>query len=212
MTPESNLGQSCAGTPVSKVALARCASSAVATLEASRVPDSCESYRRLGGADVESTFGIELDIPGFKQVNIRHLVLGFNGTLALDGVLLPGVAERLALLSSHVHIHVVTADTFGTAEAQVAGLPVSLHHVGQEAQAKAKRMAVLRFGSETVLAVGNGRNDQQMISSAAIGIAVIHREGAAGLSLTAADVVVTDVLHALDLLLFPQRLVATLRS
>ena len=35
------------------------------------------------------------DIPGSPPLRIRHLVLDLNGTLALDGRLLPGVAEAL---------------------------------------------------------------------------------------------------------------------
>jgi soluble P-type ATPase len=51
-----------------------------------------------------------------------------------------------------------------------------------------------------------------MLRSAALGIAVIQREGAAAAALLEADVVVTDVRDALDLLLNPLRLVAGLRS
>lgn len=156
--------------------------------------------------------GIELDIPGFKQVLVEHLILDFNGTLALDGELRPGVAERLHELDELVRIHVVTADTFGSATWQLEGLPVELAVLEEEHQAKAKRMAVLRHGSEKVIAIGNGRNDQQMVATAAIGIAVIQGEGAAGPTLGSADVVVTDILQALDLLLNPRRLVATLRA
>jgi len=156
--------------------------------------------------------GIELRIPGFKDVLVEHLVLDFNGTLALDGELRPGVAERLALLAAHVHLHVVTADTFGSAAQQLAGLPLTLAVLEDESQAKAKRMAVLRLGSDKVVAIGNGRNDQQMLATASIGILVIQNEGASAASLTGADIVVTDVLQALDLLLHPQRLIATLRA
>ena len=155
---------------------------------------------------------IEIDIPGFKQIAVDHLVLDFNGTLAVDGVLRPGVVERLEELSRHVQIDVVTADTFGTAASQLAGLPVNLVVLGEESQAKAKRMAVLRYGSDSVIAIGNGRNDQQMLAAAVIGILVIQKEGAAGAALASADIVVTSILEALDLLLHPRRLVATLRA
>ncbi len=156
--------------------------------------------------------GIELNIRGFKHLRIEHLVLDFNGTLALDGELRAGVADRLRELAEVLHIYVVTADTFGTAAAQLVGLPVEVVILPEENQAKAKRMAVLRHGSEKVIAIGNGRNDQQMIATAAIGIAVIQREGAAGAALISADIVTTDILQALDLLLKPQRLIATLRA
>jgi soluble P-type ATPase len=62
-----------------------------------------------------------------------------------------------------------------------------------------------------VAAIGNGRNDQLMLAAAALGIAVVQEEGAAIESLSAADVVLPDIRSALDLLLFPKRLIATLR-
>jgi soluble P-type ATPase len=59
--------------------------------------------------------------------------------------------------------------------------------------------------------VGNGFDDHLMLHSAALGIAVILGEGAASKTLFEADVVCTSIASALDLLLFPQRLAATLR-
>ena len=49
-------------------------------------------------------------------------------------------------------------------------------------------------------------------TAAALGLAVIQREGAAAETLNAADVVCGDILSALELLTNPLRLVATLRS
>jgi soluble P-type ATPase len=68
------------------------------------------------------------------------------------------------------------------------------------------------LGAEHVVAVGNGRNDVAMFEAAALGIAVLGPEGAAGVLLQVADVVVPDVYVALELLLHPRRLKATLRA
>lgn len=62
-----------------------------------------------------------------------------------------------------------------------------------------------------VAAVGNGANDAAMLREAALGIAVLGPEGLAAEALLAADVLVRDVRDALDLLLQPERLVATWR-
>jgi soluble P-type ATPase len=51
-----------------------------------------------------------------------------------------------------------------------------------------------------------------MLKEAILGIAVIQEEGAAVESLVAADIVTRSILDALDLLLRPLRLTATLRS
>jgi len=155
---------------------------------------------------------ISIDIPGFRQLELAHLVLDYNGMLALDGKLLPGVAEQLAGVAPTICIHVITADTFGLAEAQLAGLPIELTITPGESQAEAKLQFVSELGANTVVAIGNGRNDREMLRAAALGIALIQREGGAAETLASADVVCTSVLDALELLRHPKRLVATLRS
>jgi soluble P-type ATPase len=50
-----------------------------------------------------------------------------------------------------------------------------------------------------------------MVASAALGIAVVQEEGASTETISVADVVMPDILSALDILLFPKRLIATLR-
>ncbi|WP_217995181.1 ATPase P [Methylogaea oryzae] len=114
---------------------------------------------------------IEVNIPGFGDLQLFHLVLDYNGTLALDGTRLPGVAEALAALSRDLQIHVVTADTYGLAASQLAGLPVKLTILPAGAQADAKRDFVTALGAASVAAIGNGRNDRKMLDAAAIGIA-----------------------------------------
>jgi soluble P-type ATPase len=71
---------------------------------------------------------------------------------------------------------------------------------------------IAQLGRKTVAAVGNGRNDRLMLQAAGLGIAVIGPECAAAEALAAADIVAPNILAALDLLLNPLRLVATLRS
>ena len=58
-------------------------------------------------------------IPGSETLQIDNLVLDYNGTLATDGFLDEGVAERLEkLASSGLSLHVITADTSGTVAAE----------------------------------------------------------------------------------------------
>jgi soluble P-type ATPase len=124
-------------------------------------------------------------------------------------MLLPGVAERLATLSQSLRITVLTADTFGTASAQLKGLPVEVRIVQTGAE---KADAVRAMVSEKVIAIGNGRNDMPMMEIAGLAIAVIGPEGAACEILRVADVVVKDIHDALDLVSHPFRLKATLRD
>ena len=160
---------------------------------------------------------IEVEIPGGAVLAIENVVLDMNGTLAVDGKLLEGVAERVRLLAERVQVTVLTADTHGGArhlEKELGVRTVVLKRgdspkPAPEDQQKADFVGSL--GAKHTAAVGNGTNDARMLQECALGICVVGREGAAAATLAAADVVVCDVRDALDLLLKPIRLVATLR-
>lgn len=154
---------------------------------------------------------IEIDIPDFGDLQLAHLVLDYNGTIAMDGRLITGVAERLAMLAEMLTVHVVTADTFGGASEQLAELLVTIHLLPPGSQDIAKLHYIEKLGAARMVCIGNGRNDVRMLDAAALGIAVVQREGAATAALLAADVVTTDIVDALDILTNPLRLTATLR-
>jgi soluble P-type ATPase len=151
------------------------------------------------------------EIPGLGNLALNHLVLDYNGTLAVDGELLPGVAEGLRALASDLSIHVLTADTFGKAAKGLAGLPCDLAVLPPGEQDLAKRDFVFKLGADQCACMGNGRNDRLMLEAAGLGVAVILGEGAAGVTLAAADIVCTSITAALELLRHPLRLAATLR-
>lgn len=155
---------------------------------------------------------IETSIAGFGTLRLAHVVCDYNGTLALDGRLLPGVRERFVRLCANVELHVITADTFGLAAAELAGLPASLVVLPPESQADAKLRFIEKLGATACVAIGNGRNDRKMLNAAGLGIALIQNEGAAVETITCAKIVATNIVDALDLLLNPKRLIATLRS
>ena len=155
---------------------------------------------------------LTFDIPGYKVLRLAHLVMDYNGTLAVDGKLVDGVAIRLETLAKDLHIHVITADTFGLVQSQLAALPCQVSVLGKENQAEAKLRYVQELGLEQTVCIGNGRNDRLMLKAAALGLAVVLAEGIAGETIQAADVVSRSINDALDLLLNPLRLTATLRS
>ena len=76
----------------------------------------------------------------------------------------------------------------------------------------AKRGIVEELGTEVTVAIGNGRNDTQMMQAATFSIAVIGAEGTAFETLAVADVVTNNIHTALGMLQHQKRLVATLRS
>jgi len=155
---------------------------------------------------------IELDIPGRGNLQLTYLVLDVNGTIALDGQLLDGMARRLSLLKDRLEIHLLTADTHGR-QAEIdqrLGLQAVRIQAGREAAQKAGY--VRRLGAEKVVAIGQGANDAGMLESAGLGIGVLSPEGLALEALLAADLVMPDIFAALDLFEKPLRIVASLRK
>ncbi|HET7375414.1 MAG TPA: HAD hydrolase family protein [Anaerolineae bacterium] len=155
---------------------------------------------------------IDLQIPGREIVQLQYAVFDVNGTLAIGGVLIDGVEDRIALLRRTLEVRLITADTHGRQTDIDRQLKLKADRLtpGDERQQKAEY--VRQLGAPKVVSIGNGANDVEMLKAAAIGIAVIGREGVASEAVAAADVVMLNVLDVIDLLLNPKRLVATLRQ
>jgi P-type E1-E2 ATPase len=155
---------------------------------------------------------LEVDVPGWRKLQLEHLLLDVNGTLTRDGVLLPGVQSRVDGLRSMVQVRLLSADTFGRLDAIAGELGVEGQRLQPgEPEALQKGRVARELGSQRVVAIGNGANDAHMLKAAALGIAVLGPEGLAMAALVEADVLVASIEDALDLLSNPKRLVATLR-
>lgn len=155
---------------------------------------------------------IELFVPGRGTIQLNHLVCDVNGTIALDGKLLEGVGRSLKILSDRLQIHLITADTHGAQNQIDFQLSTRAHILQPGDEARQKAEFVQSLGADQVAAVGQGRNDAEMLRAAAVGICVLSREGTSLETLQAADVLVPDILSALELLEKPLRLIATLRK
>jgi soluble P-type ATPase len=155
---------------------------------------------------------IELNIPGRGVVKLEHLVCDVNGTLALDGQLLPDIPIRLRNLRDRLAIHLLTADTHGQQTAIDQQLGLQSVRISPGAEGAQKADYILRLGADTVVAIGQGANDAGMLKAAAVGICVLSPEGAAIETLLNADLVVPDIQNAFELLDKPLRIVATLRK
>ncbi len=154
---------------------------------------------------------ISIDIPEYKKIEAAHLVLDYNGTMAISGILIEGIKPILEMLSSKLIIHILTADTFETAKKELSGINCKLEVLSPGLQDMQKELYIFNLGEENVISIGNGMNDYLMLKAAALGIAVIQKEGTAIKALLNADIVCNSILDALELLLYPERIVATLR-
>jgi soluble P-type ATPase len=128
-----------------------------------------------------------MEIPGRGEYTIACLVLDMNGTIATDGRIPDKVRDKINLLAKVVRLD-----------------------AGKEAPQK--EQFIKKLGPDKTIAVGNGYNDHLMVREAAVGIAVIGTEGAARETIANADVVVNEMVDALDLILKPLRHQATLRK
>jgi len=159
--------------------------------------------------------GITIDIPGFGKLQINAILSDYTGTLAFSGKLVTGVIDRLLLLAQLVDIHVVTADSFGTAEKELRGLPLVCKRLEGEKEDVQKQRYAEELNPRYVASFGNGNNDRLHMKlvkeSGGVTVAVDNGEGCAHEAIRNANVIVHGAANALDLLLEPTRLRATLR-
>jgi soluble P-type ATPase len=154
---------------------------------------------------------IEMIVPGRGSFAIGHLILDLNGTIALDGKIIPGVRERVVKLSRALNVTVVTADTHGNAERLIEELPVNIRRIRESEEDRQKLEVLLEKGAAATVCIGNGRNDVLMLKESVLGICIAGGEGASVEAMLVSDIVVTAIEDALDLLLEPGRAIATLR-
>jgi len=154
---------------------------------------------------------LTISIPDAREITLEHLVLDMNGTLAKDGVLLPGIKALLDQIKPLLAIHLITADTHGGGQEAARSLGIRFHKMTPGPGGPQKLALLQKLGPESVVAMGNGVNDALMLEAAALGVAVNGGEGSAVAAIMAADIYIPDILDALDLLLHPDRIRATLR-
>jgi soluble P-type ATPase len=148
---------------------------------------------------------------------ILSLISDYTGTLSLDGKLSVGVKGGLLKLSRTLNVHIITADTFGIAAQELAGLLIEIHRLkGPGGDHDLQKLQFLEgFDSRTVVALGNGNNDRLLLKTVKEGgglaIAVENGEGCAVDSIQSANLLITGASNALGLLLEKDRLKATLR-
>lgn len=154
---------------------------------------------------------ITIEIPGRDALAIEHVLLDYNGTIAVDGVLASGVRECMAQLAERAHVAVLTADTYGTAKAQCAPLGVEVVTFPREGAAAFKQAYAQKLDGQ-IACLGNGFNDVGMFDQADLAIAVLDTEGTYAGLLSHADILARSAEEGLSLLLNLDRMRATLRT
>ncbi len=153
-----------------------------------------------------------IDIPNFKTLKIRHIICDYNGTIATDGSVQSSIKPLFEKLCKNYNIHVITADTFGSVHKELNGYPVTIKVLKTSNHTQEKAEYIRSLDASESVAIGNGNNDLAMLKEATIGIALLGDEGCSGATLLNSDIVCKSIQDALELFLYPKRLIATLRK
>ena len=153
----------------------------------------------------------EINIPNFKTLRLVHAIFDYNGTVAKDGKLNPLTKERIMQLAERYKVHIITADTFGSVARECSDLDAKVVVLQSSDHTSEKGAYIQSLGASSCVAFGNGANDVMMLQKAALGIGLIQEEGCALATLQASDIVCRSIDDAIELLLYPKRLIATLR-
>ncbi len=154
---------------------------------------------------------LNIDIPGYGNLELENIVLDYNGTIAKDGKFISELERLISDLSKVFKIYVITADTFGTVEKNLKNLDVTIKKLVGNSEREEKQLFIKELGSNKTAAIGNGNNDSLMLSEAQLGICIVGEEGCARGALENSDIAIGNIKLALELFENPKRLIATLR-
>jgi soluble P-type ATPase len=153
---------------------------------------------------------ITIQRPGQEVLDIEFILIDFEGTLASDRRVHPKAKDKINLLSKRAKIYILVNEKNEQVLEVLRKVKAEIMHV-PEGNASDKKLNLLRqLGANRTVAIGNGRDDALMVEEAVLGICVTSKEGTASETIQKADVVVSNILDALDFLLKPLRQKATL--
>jgi len=138
--------------------------------------------------------------------------LDFNGTIAVDGKLIDGVADMINKLSTSLNFFVVTADTYKSVEKELVGVNCKVINLSNSQKFTSKLEVLISLGKEQTLCIGNGFNDRIVLKESVLGISVLQEEGLSTAALVASDFVCKSIIDVFSCIENPDRIKATLRG
>ena len=153
---------------------------------------------------------ITMERPGQEPLRIEYILIDFEGTLAVDRRVDPKAKDKMNLLSRRTKIYVLAQGQDQVAKEVLKKVTAEVVHLKEGESSQGKLNLLNELGPQRTVAIGNGLDDVAMVENAGLGICVISREGTASEMLEKADLVVANILDALDFLLKPMRQQATL--
>ncbi len=153
---------------------------------------------------------ILIERPGQEPLEIDHLLIDFEGTLAMDRRVHPKAKDKINLLSKRLKIYIFVKEEKERAEEVLKKVKAEIIFLNKGEASKQKLELIQSLGSFRTAVIGNGIDDLSIIKEAALGMVILGKEGTSGALIQIANLVFTDVIDALDFLLKPLRQRATL--
>jgi soluble P-type ATPase len=153
---------------------------------------------------------IRIERPGRGPLEIEFILIDFEGTLAQDRRIHPKAKDKINLLSKRAKIYVLAKGEKEFLNEAFRKVNIEPFY-SKEGETTQPKLDLLRqLGVAKTIAIGNGVDDAQLLEEACLGICVAGREGASGEAIRKADLVVSNIIDALDFLLKPLWQKATL--
>lgn len=157
---------------------------------------------------------IDIKVPWGEKYIIKNVVFDLNGTLANNGEIAGTTEELLKELAKHARIYIITADTHNTAESlkKKIGEFTEIIVLQSDEHDLEKARFVHTLGFRETVTLGNGGNDLKMVQEGILSFGIMAGEGIYAPLLSKVDIVVHNIDHAIDMLINPMKIVATLRK
>lgn len=154
---------------------------------------------------------MEYIIPWHKKLfNLNTLILDLNGTISIDGVLISWVKEKISELKKMGwEVLLCSWDTQWTAAKIAKNIWATIHICKNQ---KDKEKILKKYVAKHCVAIGNWNIDIQLMKKCKLSIAVIQAEWCSQQAIRTSHIVCTNINDALNILLLPKRLIATLRK
>jgi len=153
-----------------------------------------------------------VNIHGREEIKITQVILDFNGTIAIDGKLVNGVADEINRLANSLDFYVVTADTYGTVAKELIGVNCQIINLSNSEEFRDKLDVLIKLGKNETLCVGNGFNDRIVLKESVLGISILQEEGLNVDALIASDFVCKSIIDVFSCIENPDRIKATMRA
>jgi soluble P-type ATPase len=153
---------------------------------------------------------ITIQRPGQEPLEVEYILIDFEGTLASDCRVHPKAKDKINLLSKRVKIYILVKEEKELVEERLRRVKAEICYSTEGEPSRWKLDWLRRLDPPRTLAIGNGVDDAPIIEEAGFSICVIGKEGTSIEAMKKADIVVSNIIDALDFLLKPLRQKATL--